>query len=57
MGIISRHCQRYRVHGDLRLLLGTPEQRAAVLKQIEKRSATAKRGWVKRRATTENGDD
>lgn len=48
--LISRHCQQYRVHvADYRLLFATPEQRAVVLHQIEKRSRAAKAGWAKRR--------
>jgi hypothetical protein len=31
-GIISRHCQHLRVHGDLRLLLGTPSQKQGLWK-------------------------
>lgn len=49
--LISRHSQSRRVCvEDYRLLFATtPKQRAAVLKQIEKRSQAAKAGWVKRR--------
>lgn len=48
--LISRYCQSYRVHvDDYRLLFATPAQRAAVVRQIEKRSQAAKAGWAKRR--------
>lgn len=44
-----------RYTGDLRLILGTPEQIAATKRQIEKRSLAAKAGWAKRRAPQELG--
>lgn len=46
----TRYWRERRVHGDLRLLIGTAEQKAEALRQIQRRSEAAKRGWVKRRA-------